>query len=92
MHRTGVTCEKCTPLLLEVVAHEAEAPVGVVLLRVQPPIVHDVLEGVVHEPTPAARILALQRNRVSRKFCITSGTVAINGNSCKWPNCCCWVL
>ena len=47
------------PLLLEVVAHEAKAPVAVVLLGVQTAIVHDVLEGVVHQPSSTPGILAL---------------------------------
>ena len=43
--------ELWAPLLPEVVAHEAEGPVGVVCLAVKAAIVHDVLEGVVHQPS-----------------------------------------
>ena len=58
----NVSCQAVTsgPFLPEVVAHQAKRPIGVVLLSVQSPIVHDVLEGVVHQTTSTAGVLALQ--------------------------------
>ncbi len=47
------------PLLSEVVAHEAKRPVRVVFLGVKSSIVHDVLEGIVHQTSSTASILAL---------------------------------
>ena len=49
----------CSPLLPEVVAHEAKGPVRVVFLGIQSSIVHDVLEGIVHQTSSTPSILAL---------------------------------
>jgi len=49
----------CSPLLSELVAHEAKGPVRVVFLGVKSSIVHDVLEGIVHQTSSTAGILAL---------------------------------
>ena len=47
------------PLLSQVVAHEAKGPIGVVLFSVKPTIVHNVLEGIVHQASSTASILTL---------------------------------
>ncbi len=55
----------CSPLLSEVVAHEAKGPVRVVFLGVKSSIVHDVLEGIVHQTSSTASILALHTHHTS---------------------------
>ena len=52
----------CSPLLSEVVAHEAKGPVRVVFLSVKSSIVHDVLEGIVHQTSSTASIFALHKH------------------------------